>query len=525
MYAQLSKPTEYRAALYIRLSKEDDNDKESESIANQRSILREFSKKNNFAVYGEYTDDGYSGGNYDRPAFKRMIEDIEAKKLNMVITKDMSRLGRDYIQTGYYMEKYFPEKQVRYISILDGVDTGIDSSINDITPFKAIFNDLYAKDISKKIKAVKHDKQRRGLFIGPKAAYGYKISQEHKNTLVIDEEAAEVVRLMFKMAVSGKSCREIAIILSERGIPTPAVYANLSVPKKGPYSGLWSSEGVTNILRNQMYIGNMVQGRTKKVNYKSKKSIKIPKDQWIIVENTHTAIIEKADFEKVQLLIDSRKHTRSRTHDYLLKGLIFCKECGYPLSVINRKLSKNRVALYFVCRTYQRYTKSGVCTCHCIRVETVTNAVLDSIKELCRKYIDRQEFSGILETVIEESNNKSTKETDVQELSVRIANITENMDKLYSDKLSGALDDVDFQRFYTKLRKERALLQERLIYLESLKAADSQTIYNIDELIERFTQSADTNRELLCALIKKIEMTADKHIHIHFRFRKLEYLQ
>ena len=263
-------PMDYKAALYIRLSKEDDHDNESESVTNQRSILREYTHKKKLDVYDEYVDDGFSGGNYNRPAFKRLISDIEAKKVNMVLTKDMSRLGRDYIETGYYMEKYFPEKRVRYISLLDGIDTGIDSTLNDITPFKAVMNDLYAKDISKKIKSVKHDKQRKGLFIGGKAPYGYMLSPQKKNTLMIDEDAARNVKMIFALALSGMSCREIAVKLNDDHVPPPAVYANLSTSIKGPFSGLWSAERVTYTLKNRMYIGDMVQGTTKKVSYKLK---------------------------------------------------------------------------------------------------------------------------------------------------------------------------------------------------------------------------------------------------------------
>jgi len=177
-------------------------------------------------------------------------------------------LGRDYIQTGYYLEKFFPLRGVRYISLLDGVDTGVDSSINDITPFRAIMNDLYAKDISKKITSVKRDKQRKGQFIGGKASYGYKLSEERKNVIEIDPPAAEVVRTMFSLAAAGTSCREIAVMLNNDGVPTPSQYAGLNLSKKGAHSGKWSSERVTFMLKNEVYIGNMVQGRARKINYR-----------------------------------------------------------------------------------------------------------------------------------------------------------------------------------------------------------------------------------------------------------------
>ena len=236
MYLEISNPMDYHVALYIRLSKEDENEGPSQSVQNQESLLREFVQQHRLSVFDTYVDDGWSGTSFDRPAFQRMITDIEEKKVNMVITKDLSRLGRDYILTGHYMERYFPEHRVRYISLLDGIDTGVDSTANDITPFRAIMNDMYAKDISKKIKSVKRDKQRKGQFIGGKPVYGYKMHPTEKNKIVIDEEVAPVVRRIFALALSGMSCRKIATMLNEEGVPTPATYCGWRVAGISPPS-------------------------------------------------------------------------------------------------------------------------------------------------------------------------------------------------------------------------------------------------------------------------------------------------
>lgn len=296
MYLEIGDPKEYHVALYIRLSKEDESEGPSESVINQKSLLDQFVKAHHLSVFDTYVDDGWSGTNFDRPGFQRMIKDIEAKRVNMVITKDLSRLGRDYIMTGHYMERYFPEKKVRYISLLDGIDTGVESGANDITPFRAIMNDMYAKDISKKIKSVKRDKQRKGEFIGGKPAYGYKMHPTQKNKIVIDEVAAPIVRRIFWMALEGISCRQIAAKLNEDGVETPAMYSGLKQNARSPYHGLWSSERISYMLQNEIYIGNMVQGRSAKVSYKSKKCMKTPRDQWIIVEGTHEAIIDRDTF-------------------------------------------------------------------------------------------------------------------------------------------------------------------------------------------------------------------------------------
>ena len=339
MLLKINNPTDYKVAMYIRLSKEDEDKKEeSQSVTNQRSLIINFIKENNLNLIDTYIDDGVSGTTFDRPNFNRMIEDINSKRINMVVTKDLSRLGRDYIQTGYYLEKFFPENRIRYISLLDGIDTGVDSSTNDITPFKAIMNDMYAKDISKKITSVKRDKQRKGLFIGGKPAYGYKMHPTEKNKIIIDEEVASNVRRAFKLALEGYSGRKIAGIFTDENIPTPGQYAN-AIYRVTPTTHFWKSEFIHTMLRNEVYIGNMVQGRKRKVNYKSKKEITMPKEQWVIVPNTHEPIIDKKDFYDVQMLLDKRKPTRTRTHEYLLKNCEVYKEIA--LSQLSKEELEN----------------------------------------------------------------------------------------------------------------------------------------------------------------------------------------
>ena len=525
MYLEISDPMAYHVALYIRLSKEDETEGPSQSVTNQKSLLEEFAKQHRLSVYDIYIDDGFSGTNFDRPAFQRMIADIEAKKVNMVITKDLSRLGRDYIMTGHYMERYFPEKRVRYISLLDGIDTGIESSANDITPFRAIMNDMYAKDISKKIKSVKRDKQRKGQFIGGKPMYGYKMHPTEKNKIVIDEEVAPIVRRIFAMALDGMSCRKIAATLNEEGIPTPATYANLPVGNPGPYTGLWSSERISDMLQNETYIGNMVQGRMVKVNYKSKKCLRQPREKWVIVENTHEPLVDRETFQKVRLLVESRKHTRSRTYDFLLKGLIFCHECGYPLATLNRKNAAGEERLFFVCRTYQRFTKAGVCTCHSIKEQTVTEAVLAKVREVCQAYLSADELLPMAQKAIETARAADSTEAEIQSLQNRIDTMTANLDRMYMDKLSGILNEDDFQRIYLKVKSDRANLEDQLKELEKKKESPAKAEDEAKALVQRFIDSACASRELLVSLIERIELSEDKQLYIKFRFKQLNLAQ
>ena len=522
MYLEISKPMDYHAALYIRLSKEDENEGPSESVTNQKSLLDEFVKKHRLAVYDVYVDDGWSGTNFDRPDFQRMIGDIEAGKVNMVITKDLSRLGRDYIMTGHYMERYFPEKRVRYISLLDGIDTGVESTANDITPFRAIMNDMYAKDISRKIKSVKRDKQRKGQFIGGKPVYGYRMHPTEKNKIVVDEEAAVVVRRIFAMALDGMSCRKIAAKLNKEGVPTPAAYAGLPVPNPGPYTGLWSSERISEMLQNETYIGNMVQGRSVKISYKSKKCLKQDRENWVVVEGTHEPLIDTETFHKVRMLVDSRRHTRSRTYDFLLKGMIFCHECGYPLAVLNRKNAAGEDVLYFVCRTYQRFTRAGVCTCHSIKEKTVTDAVIAKAREVCEACLNPRELLPMAQEAVEQAQKENAPENEMQAIQNKIDSLTANLDKMYMDRLSGLLAETDFERIYQRVKMERAALEDKLEALEAQKECPVSTEDRARALVQKFMDSAFTSRELLVSLIQRVELTEEKQIIIKFRFRERE---
>ncbi len=522
MQSAIIDPAGYRAALYIRLSKEDENEGPSQSVTNQKSLLNEFVRQHRLCVYDTYIDDGWSGTTFDRPDFQRMLGDIEAGRVNMVITKDLSRLGRDYILTGHYMERYFPEHRVRYISLLDGIDTGVDSTANDITPFRAIMNDMYAKDISKKIKSVKRDKQRKGQFIGGKPVYGYKMHPTEKNKIVIDEGAAPTVRRIFAMALDGMSCRQIAAQLNAQGVPTPATYAGLPVARPGPYTGLWSGERISEMLQNETYMGNMVQGRSVKPSYKSKKCLKQAPENWVVVEGTHEPIIDAETFRAVQMLVSSRRRTRSRTYDFLLKGLIFCHECGCPLAVLNRKNAAGEDVLYFVCRTYQRFTKAGVCTCHSIKEKTVADAVAAKVREVCEAYLDPAELLSIAEKAVEEARKAENHEAEIQALRGKLDSLTAKLDQMYLDKLSGLLAEADFMRVYQRLKLERSGLEETLKELERRRGSPAKGVGRAKELVQHFLDSAFTGRELLVSLVERVELTADKEIILKFRFREPE---
>jgi len=521
---EISNPMDYKVALYIRLSKEDDSESESQSVTNQRNFLLQYTKENRLYVYDNYVDDGFSGTSFNRPSFNRMIGDIESGKINMVITKDMSRLGRNYIETGQFMEIYCPEQNVRYIAVLDGVDTGKTSAANDISPFRAVMNDMYAKETSNKIKATKRNKQQQGLFIGGKAPFGYVLSKTVKNTFDIDEEAAKVVRRIFSMALSGMSCRQIAVQFNEEKIPTPAQYANINVGRAGPYSGKWSSERISDMIKNQTYIGSMVQGKRKKVSYKSSKCLKIDRADWIVIPDKHPAIIEKDMLDKVQMMIETRRKVRTGVYDYLLKGIIHCHECGYPLGVVNRPNARGEKTLFFVCRTYQRFTQDSACTCHCIKEERVTKAVIDKVREVCKRFLNMNSLRCVAEKAVLEHQRKQCIDSDIWTLTKKLDILITNLDKMYMDRLSGILSDDDFARIYSNGKNERSEIEEKIKKLKALKNDGGKQQEIVEGLVKRFTKSKEYSKELIVSLIERVEFSEDKQIYIYFRFKELDFI-
>ena len=307
--------------------------------------------------------------------------------------------------------------------------------------------------------------------------------------------------------------------LNAEKIATPATYAGLTLGRTGPYSGKWSSEHISDMLQNETYIGNMVQGRSKKVNYKSKKCIRQERKNWVVVANTHEAIIDQDVFQKVNVLLGSRKSTRPRTYDFPLKGLIFGHECGYPLAVINRPNAKGEDCLYFVCRTDQRFTKAGVCTCHSIKEQTVTQAVVEKVRDVCENYVRADELLPTAEKAVEEADQANSQEQEAAALRTKIESLTTPLDKMYMDKLSGLLDDKDFERIYRNVKDERSALGQKLSETDTPDYSPDKQTEAAKKLVNRFVDGAWSTREVLVSLIERVELTDDKQVLIYFRFK------
>jgi DNA invertase Pin-like site-specific DNA recombinase len=389
----------YTAGLYLRLSKDDEQAGESVSIGTQRAILLDFCQQEGYAIHDIYIDDGYSGLNFNRPGFQRMIEDIEKGKINLVITKDLSRLGRDYIMTGYYSEIYFQMKDVRYIALADDVDTL--KGHNEIAPFKNILNDMYARDISKKVKNAKHQRAKLGLHIGAQPSYGYKKDPDTPGHLIVDPDAAEVIRTIYSLALQGLGNVAIAAELTKRHIVTPSYYKFQqgdirfshypSVKNGDPYT--WSHGTIYQILNNPVYTGTLISLKTETTDCKTKRRICVPADQQIITENAHVAIVTQEQFEAVKLARADHVCLANLRRENIFRGKLFCECCGHPL-VISRKQLKERTADIYLCMYH--YTHRDVCPrTHRVYHDMLYPYVLQEIQAFARSMKRRKVNSPI----------------------------------------------------------------------------------------------------------------------------------
>ena len=499
--------------LYIRLSREDDNKLDvSESITNQKSLLLQYVKENNLKVYDIYIDDGYSGTTFDRPGFNKLINDIENNLVNMVITKDMSRLGRDYINTGYYIERFFPEHNVRYIAITDNIDTYLNNSNNDIAPFKAIMNDYYAKDISKKIKSSLRAKQKEGKWVGGRCPYGYKKDINDKNHLVVDIDKAKVVKYIYDLSLKGLTCFKIAKTLTLENIKTPAQYYDFDW--KSNYNrvlGKWHPKTIKDILTNRIYTGDLVQNRRSKVNYKLKKVVYNKVSDYIIVENTHEAIIDKNTFNKVQRMIPKSVGRNEKRENHLLDGLLYCAECNHRISISPRRKKDNRC--YTVCNYYRTYLKDKVCTMHSNNYDILESSILDLLRKECLKSIDKNKITS---KVINTNNKRVFNTKRVLELEKDINSINDNLDSIYIDRLNKNISEDQFIRVKKKLENELIIKKEMLYELKN-KRENSNT-KDKEKYINEFLKLKNINRDVIINLIDKIEIFEDKTINLHLTF-------
>ena len=518
--------TTYKVGIYLRLSREDEKKGESESISTQRDLLLNYIKDNNLIFASEYIDDGVSGTTFDRIGFNRMIKDCKDKRINMVITKDTSRLGRDHIEFGYYVEKFFPEHNIRYVAVNDGIDT-FNSSSNDLLIFKSAFNDLYVKDISNKLRSSLYIKKKNGLFVGCYAPFGYKKSINDKHKLEIDLEEAFVVKRIFNMFINGNSVSKICDILTKENIKTPSMFKNMNMGCKNTFKGIWSSRTVNSILKNQTYIGNLTQCRQKKVNYKSKKRINNKEDDYVIAENSVEPIIDKDTFDNVQLLFCSNKnrgkHGNGITDRLLLRGLIYCSECHHTIGfrAVSQQTQKNGLVyrIYGNCNYWQKRKKQNVCTPHSVNYKKIEELVLNNLKRLFKINLN---ICDIQKVIFKSKSLNSKRNNIINNINVIDKSIENNNRKIeacYNDRLDGIISLDIYKKAFDSINYElERLNNEKEKYNNLLNLINEEdNNYYLKQIKDIFNMKS-VSRLLISLLIDKIEIDENKKISIYYKF-------
>ena len=475
-------------ALYCRLSLEDGRDNESMSISNQKLMLKDYAEKNGMFQYEYYVDDGYTGRNFNRPGFQRMIADIEAGKVGCVITKDLSRLGRNYIEAGSYIEIFFPKHNVRYIAITDGVDS-LTRQEMDITPFKNILNDMYSRDISKKVLAGRMTRSRQGKYGGGPAPLGLMRDPEEKGHLIIDPETAPIIRKIYDLSLDGLGCMRIAKLLMEEKVPLTRVKGNTDYDVN--YYA-WSVSRVSHILRNPFYKGAHLVCRTHQKGIRSNTYNIIPREEWEVIEGCHEAIVTREEWEKVQELIDRRPTIMKENHCpfyNLFHGIIYCATCGKSMQVRYEKVGrtgKNRFTgemrepidkAYYICQTYNRLGKNA-CTSHKIEARDLYNLVLKDIQDLAALALkDAESFYRRLSSRMERRymTDVSEMQKERERLEARNKEIDDMFLSLYTDKAKGILSEQRFMKLTAAIEQEQEANRQRLQDLAAMvRQSDEQ---------------------------------------------------
>ena len=496
-------------ALYCRLSQDDKQEGDSNSIINQKKILKKYALDRGYTNIQFYIDDGVSGTTFNRAGFQSMIADVETGKVKRVIVKDMSRLGRDYLQVGMYTEIFFPEHDVHFIAVNDGVDSNQED--NEFTPFRNIINEWYAKDTSKKIRAVKRSKGMAGEHIGSHPPYGYMKNPENKKEWIIDEEAAEVVREIFRLCVGGYGPTRIAHILTERKILCPTYYA---LEKGGkPRTALpadkytWNGPVVAKILDRMDYLGHTVNFKTHVKSYKVHKTIYNSPDQWKVFEGTHEAIIDKETFEIVQKIRAGKRRPTRMGEMPMFSGLLYCADCGRKLS-FHRKAGEPAEKHHYLCENYRSNTAN--CTMHYIRNVVVERIVLENLKEVIQ-YVSNYEdefVRMVMDSDMRQRNRElSQKKKRLSEVQKRIGELDTIFQRIYEDNIIGKLSDERFMKMSKGYEDEQHILQveadeiQSELHQEEKKSVDVKRFLAI---VKKYTDLTELTPEILREFIDKI---------------------
>lgn len=522
-YKKARTTEEQWTALYCRLSCDDDLQGDSNSIRNQKMLLKQYADEHKLRNVRFYVDDGYSGSNFDRPDFQRMIRDIDEGKVSTVIVKDMSRFGRDHILVGYYTKYYFAEADVRFIAVYDQVDSETNPD-DDITPFKNILNEMYAKDCSKKIKAVMKAKGNAGKHLATHPPLGYKKDPNDKEKWVIDERGAKTVREIFSLCMNGYGPTQIARILTERKIDTPVVYFHkhgLPTPAKlREDSEIWDQKSVARILENVEYTGCTVNFKTYKKSYKSKKRIEAPKEDRLVFENTQEAIIDRQTYDTVQKIRQCKRRPTPMGEMNALSGMLYCADCGKRMYLCRCTTMKQ--AEYFNCSTYRK-KKKNLCTSHQITVKAVETLLLDDLRRTLRfAQSQKEEFLRMLEENSEVKTKQEIKE-NLRELSAeeeRIKALDKIIQSLYEDKVAGKLPEERYLKLSDTYETEQAELTEKAQTLKAEIEKDKKEKGHILDflcLVEKYSSIEELTPEIIRSFVDRIIVHEKRKENGHYR--------
>ena len=496
-------------ALYPRLSHEDELQGESNSISNQKRILEAFAKQNGFTNLRWYTDDGFSGANFQRPGFQAMLADIEAGKVGTVIVKDMSRLGRNYLQVGFYTEMLFPQKGVRFIAVNDNVDSANGGMDNDFTPLRNLFNEWLVRDTSKKIKAVKRAKGMSGKPVTSKPVYGY-LMDEDENYLV-DEETAPVVQQIYQLCLAGNGPTKIARMLTEQQIPTPGTleYRRTGSTRRyhPGYECKWATNTVVHLLENREYTGCLVNFKTEKPSYKLKHSIENPPEKQAVFENHHEPIIDRETWERVQELRKQRKRPNRYDEVGLFSGILFCADCGSVMYQQRYQTDKRKQDCY-ICGSYKKRTAD--CTAHFIRTDLLTAGVLSNLRKVT-SYAAKHE-ARFMKLLIEQNEDgdrrrNAAKKKELEAAEKRIAELSAIFKRLYEDSVTGRISDERFTELSADYEAEQKELKERAARLREELSKAQEATANAEKfmnVVRRHTTIEELTPTLLREFVEKI---------------------
>ncbi|HIT91056.1 MAG TPA: recombinase family protein [Candidatus Merdenecus merdavium] len=522
----LNNQNSYLTAQYLRLSQEDGDKEESNSIRNQRDLISDFvAQHSDIKIVDEYVDDGYSGANFERPAFQKMIEDIKKQKINCIIVKDLSRLGRNYIETGKYLEKIFPFLGVRFISITDNYDSANESGDLDqiIVPFKNLINDAYCRDISLKVRSQFEVKRKNGKYIGSFAMYGYCKDPADKNHLIVDEYAAEIVQLIFNMKLDGYSPQHIADKLNEMQVLTPLEYKLMCGMKfnggfRSKLNPQWTPVTVIRVLTDETYTGMVVQGKSKKINYKVKQSVPVSKENWFRVPDMHEAIVPKSIFYSVQRLMELDTRTAPNQESvHPFSGIVKCCDCGQ--NMIRRSATKNgKKYYYYHCSTSKN--RKG-CSSHLINSENLEKAVLNSIRNQIELLVDAKEVVG--KVTVSAMNGRGMKiiNTQMKSLEAEINRYGALKAKLYQDRVEQIVSEEEYGEISERFTKKINDIRKSYTELEKKKERKLSNGVSPQEWYEKFEQYENVqslDRKMIITLVEKIVVYSKDKIEVHFNY-------